>query len=77
MFLSVSVGILSGKFRIAMSCPGTGRGVDIGLIWYGVLRMIDLELAMIAPPVGMPCTGLPQKEGFFAQSDRDGTEGNG
>ncbi|MEQ9815213.1 MAG: TRAP transporter large permease subunit, partial [Azospirillaceae bacterium] len=27
--------------------------LDIDLIWYGVLLMINLELAMITPPVGM------------------------
>jgi C4-dicarboxylate transporter DctM subunit len=27
--------------------------LDIDLVWYGVLLMINLELAMITPPVGM------------------------
>lgn len=26
---------------------------DIDLVWYGVLLMVNLELAMISPPVGM------------------------
>ncbi|MCA0873086.1 TRAP transporter large permease [Seohaeicola saemankumensis] len=31
----------------------TMHALDIDLIWYGVLLMINLELAMITPPVGM------------------------
>ncbi|MBK0326146.1 TRAP transporter large permease subunit [Rhodobacteraceae bacterium F11138] len=31
----------------------TMSALDIDLIWYGVLLMINLELAMITPPVGM------------------------
>ena len=31
----------------------TMMALDIDLIWYGVLLMINLELAMITPPVGM------------------------
>jgi len=31
----------------------TIAALDIDLIWYGVLLMINLELAMITPPVGM------------------------
>jgi C4-dicarboxylate transporter, DctM subunit len=31
----------------------TMAALDIDLIWYGVLLMINLELAMITPPVGM------------------------
>ena len=27
--------------------------LDIDLVWYGILLMINLELAMITPPVGM------------------------
>jgi C4-dicarboxylate transporter DctM subunit len=27
--------------------------LDINLIWYGILLMINLELALITPPVGM------------------------
>ena len=27
--------------------------LDIDLIWYGILLMINLELALITPPVGM------------------------
>ena len=26
---------------------------DVNLIWYGILLMINLELAVITPPVGM------------------------
>ena len=26
---------------------------DVNLIWYGILLMINLELALITPPVGM------------------------
>lgn len=29
------------------------QALDINLIWYGVLLMVNLELAMITPPVGM------------------------
>ncbi len=31
----------------------TMHALDIDLVWYGVLLMINLELAMITPPVGM------------------------
>ncbi len=31
----------------------TMTALDIDLVWYGVLLMINLELAMITPPVGM------------------------
>lgn len=31
----------------------TMAALDIDLVWYGVLLMINLELAMITPPVGM------------------------
>ncbi|MCB1639209.1 MAG: TRAP transporter large permease subunit, partial [Thiothrix sp.] len=31
----------------------TMQALDINLVWYGVLLMINLELAMITPPVGM------------------------
>ncbi|SMX51089.1 TRAP transporter large permease [Actibacterium lipolyticum] len=31
----------------------TMHAMDIDLVWYGVLLMINLELAMITPPVGM------------------------
>ncbi|MFW8596461.1 TRAP transporter large permease [Cribrihabitans neustonicus] len=31
----------------------TMNALDIDLVWYGVLLMINLELAMITPPVGM------------------------
>jgi C4-dicarboxylate transporter DctM subunit len=42
--------------------------LGIDLIWYGVLLMINLELAMITPPVGMNLfaikgiTGAPLSE---------------
>lgn len=29
------------------------EALDVNLIWYGVLLMVNLELAMITPPVGM------------------------
>ncbi|MFV0385976.1 TRAP transporter large permease [Paracoccus sp. (in: a-proteobacteria)] len=31
----------------------TMHALDIDLVWYGVLLMVNLELAMITPPVGM------------------------
>ena len=31
----------------------TMAALEIDLVWYGVLLMINLELAMITPPVGM------------------------
>lgn len=46
----------------------TMNALDIDLVWYGILLVINLELAMITPPVGMNLfvmkgiTGAPLSE---------------